>query len=125
MYMDIRIKTTDYQMVGDVSDYLNERIDAIARHMGDGSDQARAEVNVGRSVGGSKHGEVWFAEINIIHSGHASIHAHATAASVNAAIDQAKDEILNQLRKSKQVHRRVLRKGGAALKGFLRFGGGE
>ena len=50
--------------------------------------------------------------------------ARVNAESVNAAIDQTKDDILNQLRKHKQLHRRVLRRGGAAstLYAFRRGG---
>ncbi len=124
--MDIRIKTTDYQLVPETSSYLDERIAAIERHLGPDADSARVEVEIGRAAGKARHGEyLWFAEFNVSAPGMPSIHAKNHEDSINAAIDQAKEEVVVQLRRSKQAHRRVLRKTGAALKNLLKFGSGE
>ena len=90
----------------------------------DANDTAtRIDVELGRTTG-HKSGDVYFAEINLLVDGN-SMRATVHEANVNAAIDQAKDDILNQLRKHKQLHRRILRKGGAAFKRFVRFGSSE
>ena len=126
MPMDIRIKTTDYQMVPEVSDYINERVGVIGRHLGADAELARIEVEVGRASGKARHGEyLWFAEFNVSYPGGPSVHAKNHEDSINAAIDRAKEEVVVQLRKGKQLHRRVLRRGGAAFKRFMRFGGAE
>ncbi len=123
--MDLRIKTTDYEITPEVSDYLDERIAAIEKLLGDSAEAARCEVEIGRLIGNSKHGNIWFAEINVMHQGDTRTRAVAKGENVNAAIDEVKSEITNQLRKQKQLHRRVLRRGGATMKWLMRFGSDE
>ena len=121
-HMDIRIKTTDYHMTPEVSAYLDERIEAIAKLLASDAEASRCEVEVGRSVGNVKHGNVWFAEINVESPGVDRMRATADAETVNAAIDQAKDEVVRQLRKYRGFHRRFMRRSGAAFKWMMKFG---
>ena len=123
MDMETRIKTTDYQLVPEAEAYLQERLAMIEKLLDMDDTAIRTDVELGRTTG-HKSGDVYYAEINLIVDG-SSMRATAHAENINAAIDEVKDEILNQLRKHKQFHRRVLRKGGAALKRFIRFGGAE
>ena len=119
--METRIKANDYQLTPNVSDYIDERMRAIERLLGSDSGHARAELTVGRASGKSRHGDyMWFAEIDVRAPG--GIHAHASnhEDTVNAAVDRAKEEILTQLRKGKQFHRRWIRKTGSAIKGLMR-----
>lgn len=120
--MDIRIKTTDFQMASDVEKYLNERIAMLERVLEDVS-LARVEVELGRDAGRPRHGKnIWFAEIHVISPGSARVYARNNGETINEAIDDAKDEAVRQLQRSKQIHRRVLRKGGAMVKRLLRLG---
>jgi ribosomal subunit interface protein len=121
--METRIKTTDYQLVPEAEAYLQERLAMIEKLLDADDEATRLDVELGRDTG-HKSGNVYFAEINLLVNG-VSMRATVHAENVNAAIDQAKDDILNQLRKHKQLHRRILRRSGAALKRFVRFGGAE
>jgi len=123
MKMETRIKTTDYQLVPEAEAYLQERLAMIEKLLDPGDEATRIDVELGRTTG-HKSGDVYFAEINLLVDG-SSMRATVHAENVNAAIDQTKDDIVNQLRKHKQFHRRMLRKGGAAFKRFARFGGAE
>jgi ribosome-associated translation inhibitor RaiA len=122
--MDIRIKTTDYQMVPSTQTYLDERVASIEKLLGHDAQASRMEVEIGHMTG-HKHGTVWFTEINLLQPGVKLVNARAEGENVNATIDEVKDEIINQMRKQRQVHRRVLRRGGAALKRLMQFGSGE
>ncbi|MBI2030799.1 HPF/RaiA family ribosome-associated protein [Candidatus Kaiserbacteria bacterium] len=120
--MDIRIKTTDYQAPAEVSAHIDSRVELIEKALPlDQAEHARCEVEVGKAVGNMKHGEIWFAEINLNAAGK-RMRATAEAENVNMAIDEAKDEIIRQLRKHQQLHRRILRKGESMIKNALRFG---
>ena len=123
--MDIRIKTTDYQLVPETASYLDERIAAIEKHLGSDAAIARIEVTVGRASGKHHSDHMWFAEIDIQTPG--GIHAHATnnEDSINAAIDRAKEEIMTQLHKGKQLNRREQRKIGSEIKDSMRVDDGE
>lgn len=117
--MEIRIKASDYEMTPEVSAYLDEKIATLERLVHDAA--ARCEVEIGRAVGHSEHGDVWKAEIVITNFGE-RLYVIAQEESVNAAIDIAKDEMLQQLRKSKGKHATLLRRFGARLKNWTRFG---
>ena len=119
--MDIKIKTTDYQMTPEVSDYLNEKIATLEKHVSPDGPPARCEIEVGRSVGHHREGEVWRAEMQIIR-GAERLRAESTGESVNAAIDAAKDEILRQLRHVKGKRFATMRRAGKKVKDWMRFG---
>ncbi len=119
--MDIRIKATNFEMNEAVSSYLNERIATIERHLGDEAQKARMEVEVGREAGHSQHGENWVAEFQVRIPGGNYARVVGKAESIQAAIDEAKEEMLRKLRTSKREHSGYLRKTGAAIKKLLRM----
>lgn len=118
--MEIKTKTTDYEMTVEVQSYLEEKLSATERFLA-GDAGARCEVTLGRAASSSKHGDVWFVECNVVQTGVDRIHAYARAETITAAIDKAKDELLQQLRKEKKLHIRMFRKGGAAIKKMMRW----
>ncbi len=121
--MDIRIKTTDYQMTPETSAYLDDRVRGLEKFLGEHADVARCEVELGRDAGRPRHGKnIFFAEIRVIYPGDTSVYARNNSESINGAIDDAKDEVVQQLRKSKRLHRRFIRQGGAMLKRLMRLG---
>lgn len=120
--MDIRIKATDFEMNAAVEDYLDDRMLAIEKHLGSDADTARAEVELGRAAGHSKHGENWFAEFQIMVPGAEVMRVVAHGESVNAAIDAAKDEALLKLKKGKTKRVGETRKLGARIKEWMRWG---
>lgn len=119
--MEKRIKTTDYELTPEVSSYLDERLAAMAKAFGE-DPKLRFEVELGRATGHTRHGDnVWFIEIDAITS-HGSRRSSSHAASIKEAIDEVRDEVIRQERSGKRLHRRIIRKSGAALKSLLRFG---
>jgi ribosomal subunit interface protein len=124
--MNTRIKSTDYQITPEVSDYLDTRLLTLEKLLGTDADLARCEVEVGRDAGNQRHGEhMWFAEITIKAPGGLRARASNRASSINAAIDDVKEEVERQLRREKQAHIRILRKSGAAIKNLIRWGDAE
>lgn len=121
--MNIRIKTTEYELTAEVRKYLDDRISSLEKFLGDDTSHVRCEVELGRAAGGQRHGaNMWFAEIRLISPGSTPVYAHNNASSVNAAIDDVKEEIERQLRKGKKLHIRMMRKTGSAIKNWMRFG---
>lgn len=120
-FMETRIKATDYQMTPEVSACLDERLRTIEKFV-ESDEAARCEVELGRNAGHSrKSDDQWFAELNVIMRG-GRFRATEHAATVNEALDAAKDEIVRQIRQHQQLHRRLLRKGGSMIKRALRLG---
>lgn len=116
--MDLRLKTTDYEMPSETSAYLYAKLADIGKLLGEAD---RCEVEIGRAVGHSQQGRVWKAEIVVLHEGE-RFRAVAQEESVHAAIDIVKDEILQQLRKNKGRTTTLARRMGARLKRLTRFG---
>ena len=121
--MDVRIKTTDYQIPRDVSAYLQQRIDSLEKLLAGEEDVARIEVEVGRDAGRPRHGaNIWFAEMQILVPGRERVYARNNSESVNGAIDDVKEEVERQLRRERKLHIRLLRSGGALAKRLMRWG---
>lgn len=120
--MDIRVKTTEYQMTPEVAAYLDDKIAQIEKSAGPNPEQARVEVELGKATGHHKHSEyLYFAEIQLIRPGETRIVARNHEPTVNSAIDNANGELLRQLHQEKKLHTRVWRKGGALAKRLLRL----
>ena len=126
MGMDIRIKTTDYEITPEVRKYLDERIAHIEKLLGNDANNARLEIELGRAAGRPRHGaNIWFAEVLVKYDGSNKIRATNNSESINGAIDDVRNEIERQLLKEKKLHKRILHKGGEAVKRLMRFGQGE
>ena len=120
--MNIRIKTTGYEMAPETQAYLNERLARIEKLLDRDATLARCEVEIGRDAGNQRHGaNLWFAELNIQSPGGRLIRATNRSESINAAIDDAKDEAERQIRRERKLHIRMWRKSGAAFKKLLRM----
>ena len=121
--MNIRVKATDYQITPDTQSYLDGKLVHIEKLLGGEAETVRCEVELGRDAGRPRHGaNIWFAEIRLVIPGQSAVYARNNSESVNGAIDDVKEEIARQLRREKQLHMRVRRKGGAAVKRLLRLG---
>ncbi len=119
--MDVRIKSTDYEMAPEVAAYLDDRIVALEKLLGGDAVVSRCEVEVGRDAGGQRHGaNIWFAEYHILFPG-GSVKAANRSESINGAIDDAQEEVARQLRRERKMHIRMIRKTGAAVKRWLRM----
>ena len=118
--MDVRIRATDFSLTPAIEGYAEDRLLAIRHLLGSLDAPSRCEVELGRSSGHSKHGNVWFAEISIDASDGSRYFAREEGESINSAIDAVKDEILSQIRNRKKVYRGMLKKGGAYIKRLMR-----
>lgn len=118
--MQIKTKTNDFEMTPEVLAHIEQRLSSAQKMLRD-DDAAICDVTVGRAIGHSRHGEVWFAEFNLVHTSNQHIQAYARADTVNVAIDKAREELMQQLRKAKRLHIRMFRTGGAAIKKLMRW----
>lgn len=120
--MDIRIKTTEFEMTPEVQACLDKTLAAIEKLLSGDTETARCEVELGRASGRHKSDYMWKAEVQVIFPGGEVIRATNHAVGMNAAIDDVRDEIARQLRQRKRKYLAVVRRTGKAVKDFLRFG---
>lgn len=119
--MDVRIKASDYTMTPETESYINGKLEALSRLLPENESTAHYYVEVGRAAGHPQQGEVWRAAIEITHKGE-RFYVDEQAESVHAAIDLAKDEMLQRLRKGKGREATLMRRMGARLKRWARRG---
>jgi len=121
--MDIRIKATDYEMSPETESYLMEKLNSLEKHIGEKSHTVRCEVEIGRDAGGQRKGKnLYFAEVRVLTPGEEDVYARNNSESVNAAIDDVKEEVERQMRKGKRRAMYSARRIGASVKRWLRFG---
>ncbi len=119
--MDIRIRAKDFDLTPAIETYVQQRVGTFEKMLGADAGDTRCEIDLSRSGGAQHHSDyLWLAEIRIIPPTGTRIIATNQEATVNAAIDAAKDEAMVQLRREKKLHVRVMRKTGAAVKRWLR-----
>jgi len=119
--MEIRIKSSDFEMTPDISSYLDERLAHLEKLLGTEAMSARCEIEIGRDAGRPRHGNIYFAEMQLFNPGGKLLRATNRSESINGAIDDAKQELERQIRQDKKLHIRLLRKGGTFAKRLLRL----
>jgi ribosomal subunit interface protein len=120
--MHTRTKATNYELTPDIAAYLDERLAAVEKLL-PSSSYVVCDVELSKETAHA-HGDVWRAEVSLEVDG--SLHrAVAQKESMQAAIDEAKDELANMLRREKTKHESLLRKGKTKLKELLKFGRAE
>ncbi len=119
--MNVRIKTKDYELTSATKKYLDIRIAALEKLLGSDAAISRCEVEIGRAAGKQRHGDhLYFAEFLIRAPRRKPVRAVNHESSINAAIDNAKEEVMRQLRKQKTVKETRTKKEGARVKRALR-----
>lgn len=121
--MNIRIKTKDFELSSAVRKYLDIRIAAFEKLLGSDATVSQCEVELGRAAGRPRHGDhLYFAEFTIRAPRRKLVRATNNESTINAAIDNAKEEAAKQLRKQKTVMRSSAKKDGARVKHSLKAG---
>ena len=118
----MRIKATNYKLTADAEKYLDARLQSIENLLGSvDAERTRCEVEIGKAAG-NKHSSdyMWYAEIRVLTPGAKPLYARNHAASVNAAIDDVKEEAVRQVRKEKKMRDTHVKKKGREVKRVLR-----
>jgi ribosomal subunit interface protein len=114
------IKTTNFNMTDEVQNYIEEKVAAIERLITyENEDEVTCDVELEQVR--DQHGVAWRAEMNLLVHGE-MYRAEASGENVNAALDEVKDEIMKRVRRSKRKRFDMLKRGGARLKEWMRFG---
>lgn len=121
----ITIKATGMELTPAIRAYIEEKISSVEKFIDPSDDAAHADVEVGQTTHHHQKGEVFRAEISF-HSKQADVRVVKTEENLYAAIDEAKDELLDEIRDQKDKRVGAVRRGQRLWKGMLRrFGWGE
>ena len=119
--MNISYKTVHVSLTPEIERYTEEKLASIEKLIA-GNDSI-CEVILTHD---EKHasGVTCRADFTVF-SGKERVHAVGHGETILAAIDIAKDELANRLRREKKMHVRLLRKGGTMIKNMMRYGRSE
>jgi ribosome-associated translation inhibitor RaiA len=119
--MDVRTKTTNYKVTADIGAYLDARLASIEKMLGnDMASKTRCEVEIGKASGKHSSDYMWYTEIRLLTIGGKPLYARNHAATVQASIDDVKDEMERQVRKEKKSRVTGNKKKGREVKRALR-----
>lgn len=124
--ININLKATGIDLTPALRSYVDEKMKALEKFI-DQKIAAQADVEIGQTTHHHQSGEIFRCEINLTIPGDL-IRAVAQEEDLYAAIDVAKDELLDEVRKRKDRKTKDWRRGARMFKGVLRrfgFGGNE
>ena len=118
----IKIKTTGLELTPAIEDYARRKINMLERflaHHAKESGELIFDVEIGKTTEHHRKGDVFRAEINFS-AGGARLRSEAEKDDLYAAIDEAKDEMQEELQRDKRKVLHFLKRGGAAVKRMMR-----
>jgi ribosomal subunit interface protein len=126
--MPTTIKATNMDLSQAISDYVTKRVDSLEKVLPIHDPAVVVRVEVGKTTEHHKQGDVFRAEIHIEAYGK-DYYAKSTQDDLYAAIDEVRDEMFRQVRRTKNRMRDLFIRGARSLKkrvkGFKPWGKGQ
>jgi ribosomal subunit interface protein len=117
--MNIKITTTHFDKTPAVEEYVLKKISSLGKFL-QGEEQLLCEVELGKSTGHHKSGDIFRAEVNITPPGGAQIYAVAEESDLYAAIDVVRDEAEQAIVSSKKKRGALFKRGAQRIKNILK-----
>ncbi len=115
--MNITFRATNYHLSDHIRSYAEQKVGAIRKVLGSEVDTALCAVEL-RQDEKHQRGDVFYAEANVEANGKL-YRATANAETMEAAIDKIESELVRELARAKNKSRSIMRRTGAAMKGFF------
>ena len=118
----LNIKATHFDLNNEVREYVESKIDSLDKFIdATEKDIALYDVEVGKTTTGQNTGDIFRAEINL--SVHGKMYrTESTKDHLFAALDEATNEMENQLSHQKSKRNTLFRRGANKIKNMLRRG---
>ncbi len=118
--MLVNSKAKDVDLIDEVKQYAESKVEMLDKLLADVPDE-NISYDIEFAKGKQHTGSTYRADITL-HAGATRLHAVGHGESLNAAIDEAKDDLERRMRREKTKGMTMLRKGSQAIKRMLRFG---
>lgn len=115
--MKINIKATNIELTNAIYDYVNRRLEGLEKFTKD--QEVIAYVEVGKTTKHHKEGEIFKAEFNLEISG-TKFYSLSEKVDLYQAIDDAKEEVVNQIKNNKKRKQTLYKRGAASVKKMLK-----
>lgn len=115
--MNINIKATNMDLTDAIKDYVNKRVSSLNKFSG--RSEITGYVEVGKTTNHHKQGDVFKAEFDLnINS--KKFFAMSEAGDLYAAIDEAKEQIANNVTNDKDRRQTLFKRGASSVKKMLK-----
>jgi len=118
--MTINIKATNTELTPAISTYVEEKVLGLDKFIfAKDPESVLANVEIGLSTKHHQSGKVFRAEINL-HIGGKYLRAVSEQEDLYTAIDEMRDQVAREITSLKNKEKDLFRRGGAAIKDFLK-----
>ncbi len=117
--MIINIKGSGMDLTDAIKNYVFDKLGSVAKLIDTEGDSVKADVELGRSTGHQKKGDVFRVELTLFTKGDV-FRTTSEEADLYAGIDDMKEQILHELSSMKGKKQNLLRKGQQKVKNFIR-----
>jgi len=117
--MKINIKATNMDLTGAISDYIDKCAPKIGKFIKDNTDGVIAYIEVAKTTNHHKQGDFFRAEFNLETNGD-KFYAFSEKEDLYKAIDDAKNELIRQIKSKKNRNVTLLKRGGLSVKKMLK-----
>ncbi len=98
--MQVDVYAKNIELTPAIRSFVEEKVGSLAKFLKGGAETLEARVEVGKPSRHHKSGQVFYAEVNL-KIGKKLLRAQAEHFDLNAAIDQARNELERQIKKFK------------------------
>ncbi len=112
------IKATNYELNPEIQSYVDKQQQKFDKVLPE-DEEIILGVEVGKLSNHHHLGHIFRAEFNLAYKGKL-FRSEETEETLTAAIDLAADEMIRQVRKSKEKRKDLIRKGAAKIKSWIR-----
>lgn len=110
---------TDMTLPAESAEYLRRRLEGIEKFIFAKPDAVLIDVEVGRTTDHHRSGSIFRAEFNV-HAEGQHFRSVSEQEDLHAAIDDAKDQLVNELSRNKGKRIALARRGAAAVKAMIK-----
>lgn len=118
--MNIRTRSKNFELTPAILDYVSKKISTLEKFLTNG-ENALCDVELGKTTNHHKSGDIFRAEVNLVHKGQ-QFYAVGEAEDLYAAIDMVRDDAERGIVSQKTKRDTLFRRGAAKIKALLRRG---
>ncbi len=116
--MNTNIKNTNLMLSEAVSEHVSKRLEKISVLL-EGDPTAQCDIELARTTDHHNKGDIFRAEIHIVAAGK-NLYAASEKEDIYMAFDDARDEILRELKSSREKKVSLIRRGGSKVKAMMK-----
>jgi putative sigma-54 modulation protein len=116
--MNINIKTTNLTITDAIQTYVDKRLDKISKLLAY-DESVQCNIELARTTAHHNKGDIFRAEIHIIGKGK-DIYSSSEKSDLYTAIDDARQEVLRNIKANREKKISFVRRGGARVKAMMK-----